>query len=67
LSVETENGLVEALNQQTGYYEVSLEVSFSVLNSKLGIVVIAGRSTLFLEENQVYLVSDTQKFNLKES
>lgn len=45
------------LNQQMGYYEVPLELSFGVYNRKFGVQVIGGMSTLFLNENSVSVQS----------
>lgn len=52
------------LNQRMGYYEVPLELSFAVVNSKFGVNVIGGVSTLFLNENSVSIQSETATMNL---
>lgn len=44
--------------QTTGYIEVPVEMSYAILNRKFGIDVIGGVSTLFLNENNVSVVSD---------
>ncbi len=41
------------INQNISYYEVPLELSYSVLNKKLGIDIIGGISTLLLGNNEV--------------
>jgi hypothetical protein len=46
-----------SLNQQFGYIEVPVEVSYKLLDKKFGIQIITGLSTLFLNGNQVTLVS----------
>ena len=51
------------LNQKMGYVEIPLEVSYKLLSKKLGIDVIGGLSTLFLNQNDVYLKSTD--FNMK--
>jgi len=43
--------------QQTGYIEVPVEMSYALVNRKFGIDVIGGVSTLFLNENNVSVVS----------
>ena len=52
------------INQRMGYYEVPLEMSFSVLNKKFGVDLIGGISTLFLNENKIALVSSTLSTDL---
>ncbi|MES2487715.1 MAG: hypothetical protein V4581_17435, partial [Bacteroidota bacterium] len=44
--------------QSTGYIEVPVEMSYALLNKKFGINVIGGFSTLFLNENNVRVISD---------
>ncbi len=41
------------LNQRTQYIEVPLELSYAILNKKLGVAIKGGMSTLFLTENEV--------------
>jgi hypothetical protein len=43
--------------QKTGYIEVPLEMSYALVNNKFGIDVIGGVSTLFLNQNNVSVVS----------
>ena len=45
------------LNQKTGYIEVPVEVSYKLLDKKFGIQVITGFSSLFLNENEVSVIS----------
>lgn len=45
------------LNQLMGYYEVPFEISYVVVDRKVGINVIGGFSTLFLNENEISLVT----------
>lgn len=45
------------LNQKTGYIEVPLELSYKIMNRKFGIEIIGGLSTLFLNENEISLVT----------
>lgn len=51
---QTFNG---SMIQRTGYIEVPLEMSYALLNKKFGINIIGGMSTLFLNENNVSVVS----------
>lgn len=56
-----------AINQKMGYYEIPLEVSYAILDKKLGINLIGGFSTLFLSQNKIALVSDETNVNLGEA
>jgi len=58
---ETYNG---AMIQSTGYVEVPVEVSYALLNKKFGIDIIGGVSTLFLNDNNVSVVS-TEGFSTR--
>lgn len=55
------------LNQQMGYLEMPLEVSYKLLDRKFGIQFIGGISTLFLTENQVIVRSPGFEFDLGEA
>lgn len=52
------------LNQKMGYYELPMEVSYSILDKKFGINLIGGFSTLFLNENTISLVSPQSNIEL---
>ena len=41
------------LNQKTQYIEVPVEMSYAILNKKIGVAIRGGMSTLFLTENEV--------------
>ncbi|GEQ84824.1 hypothetical protein ULMS_03320 [Patiriisocius marinistellae] len=41
------------LNQNISYYEVPLELKYALFNTKLGVNIIGGMSTLFLGNNEV--------------
>jgi hypothetical protein len=64
LPTKTFNG---SLVQRTGYIEVPLEMSYKLVDSRFGVDIIGGVSTLFLNENSVSvrssqgLVSDMGK------
>ncbi len=41
------------LNQSIGYIEVPLEMKYALVNKKIGINMIGGMSTLFLQDNEI--------------
>lgn len=45
------------INQQIGYIEVPVELSFKIIDSRFGIELIGGMSTLFLNENEISVIS----------
>ena len=45
------------LNQTMGYIEVPMELSYKLLNRKFGIELIGGMSTMFLNENNLSVIS----------
>jgi len=53
-----------SLNQEIGFIEVPLELSYKLIDRKFGIDVIGGVSTLFLSENNVSLVSNGQEMSI---
>lgn len=55
------------INQKMGYYEVPLELSYTLINKKFGITVIGGISTLFLNQNKISLVSNSINLKLGEA
>lgn len=55
------------INQKMGYYEVPLEISYTVLDQKIGISLIGGVSTLFLQENKIALISSETNLKLGEA
>ena len=61
LLTSSEKGLQKtdtgALNQKMGYYEFPIELSYTLSNKKIGINLIGGVSTLFLNENKISMVS----------
>lgn len=48
-----------ALEQQFGFIEVPLEMEYSLLNKKLGLNVIGGFSTFFLNNNNLFLIDQS--------
>lgn len=55
------------INQTMGFIEVPLELSYKLLDSKFGIKIIGGMSTLFLQENEVYVVTNGMRTALGEA
>ncbi len=43
-----------AISQRLSYYEVPVELKYKLINKRLGINLIGGVSTFFLNENEVY-------------
>lgn len=56
-----------SLEQEFGYIEVPLEVEYSIINQRFGMNVVGGFSTLFLNKNEVFSVSETDSFLLGEA
>ncbi|WP_044625642.1 hypothetical protein [Neotamlana nanhaiensis] len=50
-SFETSN---TSLNQSLGYIEVPIEIQYAVVDKKIGVNVIGGFSSLFLNNNEIY-------------
>ncbi|MBJ7879715.1 hypothetical protein [Gelidibacter salicanalis] len=50
-----------ALEQQFGYIEIPLEMEYNIIDSKFGLNVIGGFSTLFLNNNEVFSVLENQR------
>lgn len=55
------------LNQQLNYIEVPLELSYKLVDSKIGINLIGGMSTLFLQDNSVSLKSNGIEMEIGEA
>ena len=55
------------LTQQTSYIEVPVEISYSVIDKKIGINLIAGVSTFFLNKNQITIQSAVSSLDLGQS
>lgn len=55
------------INQKTSYTEIPLEISYSLINKKVGVNLITGFSTLFLNKNQVSLISNVENIDLGQS
>lgn len=46
------------LNQEIGYLEMPLEMTYSLFDKKFGLRIIGGFSTLFLQDNSIMIVSE---------
>lgn len=56
-----------SLTQEIGYLEMPMEMTYTVVNKKFGLRVIAGFSTLFLQDNSITIVSNTGNTPLGEA
>jgi hypothetical protein len=56
-----------SINQKLGYFEVPMEISYNLLNQKLGIEVLGGFSTMFLSQNEVNIVSSGLDMSIGEA
>lgn len=61
---DLQNTSMGSINQKMGYYEVPLEISYSLVNKNIEIKAIGGLSTLFLNQNEVALIAPEAKFKL---
>lgn len=48
-----------SMMQKTGYIEIPLEMSYAIINKKFGVDLIGGVSSLFLNENNVSVISSS--------
>ena len=46
------------LNQEIGYLEMPLEMTYSLFDKKVGLKIIGGFSSLFLQDNSITIVSE---------
>ena len=56
-----------AISQRIAYYEVPLELEYSLVNSRFGLNIFGGFSTFFLEDNQVFSEFDGYKTEVGEA
>ena len=56
-----------AIDQQFGFIEVPLEIEYAVINKKIGINVIGGFSTFFVDKNDIYSVIDGNSTRIGEA
>ena len=55
------------INQKMGYYEIPLEISYAIVDKKIGVSLIGGISTLLLDENKISLISSETNLKLGEA
>ncbi len=55
------------LNQKLGYIEMPLELTYKILDKKLGIDFIGGMSTMLLNRNEIYLQSSDLNLKIGEA
>lgn len=55
------------LNQRLGFIEVPVEIEYVIVDKKIGINIIGGASTLFLDENVISLNSSNFSTNIGEA
>lgn len=70
LSADVENmseATLASLNQEMGYIEIPLEMTYKILDKKIGIEVIGGMSTLVLNKNNISLVSNGSEMVIGEA
>lgn len=62
ISGDVENVIIDnnigALKQNISYIEVPLELSYKLMDKKFGVEIIGGMSTLFLNQNNISLVTN---------
>lgn len=46
------------LKQEMGYLEMPVEMTYNLVDKKFGIKIIGGFSTLFLQDNSIYIMSE---------
>ena len=56
-----------AISQRIGYYEVPVELEYTLSDKKLGVNVIAGFSTFFLNDNKIYSEFEGRKTHIGEA
>jgi hypothetical protein len=56
-----------SINQRFGYFEMPLELSYKIIDKKIGVEFIGGMSTLFLNQNEVLLNSSNMNLKIGEA
>ncbi|WBL25623.1 hypothetical protein [Zunongwangia sp. HGR-M22] len=64
LNMPVESG---SINQSFGYIEVPLEIEYNLIDKKIGLKLIGGASSLFLDENSVSVSSQNGEVELGEA
>jgi hypothetical protein len=55
------------LNQKMGYIEMPLEMSYKIVDKKFGVELIGGFSTLYLNNNEIFLRTDGLNMKIGEA
>lgn len=55
------------INQEIGYLEMPVELTYALMEKRFGIKIIGGFSTLFLQDNSISVVSDNRSTLLGEA
>lgn len=53
-----------SLNQKIGYIEIPLEMSYKIIDKKFGVEVIGGVSSLFLNQNEVSVITSGTEMSI---
>jgi len=56
-----------SIEQQFGFIEVPLEIEYALINNKFGVNVIGGFSTFFVNKNEIYSVTNTNRTRIGEA
>lgn len=62
-----QNKKTGSLNQSFGYLEFPTEVSYKIIDKKFGLQIITGFSTLILNNNKLFLLSNSGSTNVGEA
>ncbi len=63
----SDNKFQGTLTQKTGYIEVPVELSYNLIDRRFGVRLIGGFSTMFLNQNEVSLISNGVTMNIGEA
>lgn len=66
-AVESRSYASGSLHQEMGFIEVPLEIEYALLDQKFGINLIGGASTLFLNDNTIFINSERGETDLGEA
>ena len=66
-AVQDDTSFTGALNQKMSYIEVPLEMAYKVGTSKFNIDLITGFSTFYLQQNSVFLKTQTETIKIGEA
>lgn len=63
----TNMALPGEINQQFGFIEIPLEIEYKLIDQKIGVNLIAGGSSLFLDENSIKVNTNNQNTRIGEA